>query len=841
MAILATSQYSIVDLSDMPTLGLYLTSSQPSTVVYNPDDNAYVPDWSSNNLILTPVIHLDSESISLTSNGISIEWKKKYGSENETTVINGNEGESINNGILTVSNNKFLNYSIVTYICVVTYTDPDTGASVTNQTQMSYSLIRNAPTVKSCSIVGSNTFLYDGERNIIGENTIVLTAILNNVTVSAWQYYNSNTSVWTNYTFASNYTGETLTIKDTDNCFFNDKAQIKLLTSDSSVYDLVSITKLRDGAAGGDSTVVTLSNESHTLPADGNGNVISYNGASTTVSVSVGMEDKSLEWAITPKAGSGVTGESETNSEGHLIYTVTGMTDDASYVEFVCTYPKTGTTERTITKRFSLIKNRSGADAVIYELDVPTKVINKDKNDNYSPATVTFTGYSRVGDGNRNLYSGIYKFYLSSDGETFSLVKTAGTVNTPITGYTYPQSGDTQFHTSNTYYKSLKCEMYDSTGTNLLDTETVTIVNDGNDGASGNDGKGGYSIVLGNYADNIPCTDDGLVSSVKVINIPFKAYLGIDMIACSCSVLGLPTGITSTVTNSTTTTEGKVQLTVAKNSNLGGNDSGEITLTFTSTVDGSTISSTEVFSWSKSLQGSDGINAINFYVHPVNGVYVFENGQGTVTLQAYLLDGATDVSNSGTYNWYIMTGGSWSASKGTGVTYNVNPDDVISCACFKCVASYSGREYVAYTTVLDNTDPYSCSIECTLGTQLVNSSGYGAVYCRLFRGSEELDTLVTNVFSTSYPSSPTTGQQIYYIDTSNKTVTLKKYNGSSWSTVTENYDYTYDWYARNKNGEFINASGTEVKTSTIYASGKVFYVDGTKVDEKITYNVEVSE
>lgn len=841
MAILATSQYSIVDLSDMPTLGLYLTSSQPSTVVYNPDDNAYVPDWSSNNLILTPVIHLDSESISLTSNGISIEWKKKYGSENETTVINGNEGESINNGILTVSNNKFLNYSIVTYICVVTYTDPDTGASVTNQTQMSYSLIRNAPTVKSCSIVGSNTFLYDGERNIIGENTIVLTAILNNVTVSAWQYYNSNTSVWTNYTFASNYTGETLTIKDTDNCFFNDKAQIKLLTSDSSVYDLISITKLRDGAAGGDSTVVTLSNESHTLPADGNGNVISYNGASTTVSVSVGMEDKSLEWAITPKAGSGVTGESETNSEGHLIYTVTGMTDDASYVEFVCTYPKTGATERTITKRFSLIKNRSGADAVIYELDVPTKVINKDKNDNYSPATVTFTGYSRVGDGNRNLYSGIYKFYLSSDGETFSLVKTAGTVNTPITGYTYPQSGDTQFHTSNTYYKSLKCEMYDSTGTNLLDTETVTIVNDGNDGASGNDGKGGYSIVLGNYADNIPCTDDGLVSSVKVINIPFKAYLGIDMIACSCSVLGLPTGITSTVTNSTTTTEGKVQLTVAKNSNLGGNDSGEITLTFTSTIDGSTISSTEVFSWSKSLQGSDGINAINFYVHPVNGVYVFENGQGTVTLQAYLLDGATDVSNSGTYNWYIMTGGSWSASKGTGVTYSVNPDDVISCASFKCVASYSGREYVAYTTVLDNTDPYSCSIECTLGTQLVNSSGYGAVYCRLFRGSEELDALVTNVFSTSYPSSPTTGQQIYYIDTSNKTVTLKKYNGSSWFTVTENYDYTYDWYARNKNGEFINASGTEVKTSTIYASGKVFYVDGTKVDEKITYNVEVSE
>lgn len=840
--ILATSQMSIVDLSDLPTLGLYLTSSQPTTVVYDPDEAAYVPDWSTNNLVLTPVVHLDSQITSLTSTELSIEWKRKYGTEAETTITSGTNGETISNGVLTVSNNKFINYSIVTYICVVTYTDPDTGSSVSTQSSISYGLIRNAPTVKSCSIVGDNTFLYDGERNLITASKITLTAILNNVTVRAWQYYNSSTGVWTNYTFASSYTSDTLVVKATDSCFYNDKAQIKLLTSDDSVYDIIAILKLKDGAAGGDSVVVSLSNDSHTLPADGDGNVISYNGASTIVSITTGGDDTSFDWAIVANPGSGVTGTSETDDEGHLTYTVTELTDDASYVEFVCTYPKTGTTEKTITKRFSLIKNRSGVDAVVYELEVPTKVINRDKDDNYSPTSVTFNGYSRVGDNDRNLYSGIYKFYLSTDGETFNLVKTAGTTNSPVTGYTYPSSTDVQFHTSSgTYYKALRCEMYDSTGTTLLDTETVVIVSDGSDGATGTNGKGGYSIVLGNYSDNIPCDNDGSVSSAKIINIPFKAYVGIEMVACNCSVVGLPTGITSTVTNSTNTTEGKVQLTVTKGSDLGGNDSGEITLTFTSTIDGSTVSSTEVFSWSKSIQGADGENAINFYIHPVNGTYVFENGEGDVTLQAFLLDGATDVSSASgvTYNWYIMESGAWSTSKGTGVTYAVDPDDVISCACFRCIASYSGKEYTAYITVLDNTDPYTCTIECTLGTQLVNSSGYGAVYCRLFRGSEEIDSLVTNNFVTTLPSTASSGDYCYYIDSTKKTVTLKQYSSSAWKDATDPYGYTYNWYARNKDGSFIDSAGSVVTKSTLYASGKAFYVDGSKVDEKITYNVEV--
>lgn len=843
MAILTTSQMSIVDLSDLPTLGLYLTSTLPATVIYDPDNSSYVPDWSSNNLVLTPVIRLDSELQSLTDTQISIEWKKKYGTQNEEVVISGSNGETISNGVLTVANNKFINYSTVTYICIVTYTDGDTGGQVSGQTQMTYSLIRNAPTVRSCSIVGNNVFLYDGERNIIGDNTITLTAILNNVSVSKWQYYNGSSSVWVDYSFSDN-TGETLTIKESDSCFYNDVAKIKLLTTDSSIFDMIQIVKIKDGAAGGNSIVVQLSNESHLLPADGNGNVISYTGADTVVTVYEGGDDVSNDWAIIATSGSGVTGTSSTDSNGHLTYTVTSMTDDSSYVEFICQYPKTGTAQTVIKKRFSLIKNRSGSDAVSYFIQTPHTVIHKDKNDNYSPTAASISGYSRVGKGTASLYSGIYKFYLSTNGTDFTLVKTVGTASNPVTGYNYPGSNDTQFHNGTTYYTALKCEMYDNTGATLLDVQTIYIVNDGMDGINGNPGTGGYSVTLGNYSETIPCNSDSgnTVTSAMTINIPFTARLGIDMIECTAGVVGLPSGMTSTTTKSTSTSQGKITIQVEKGSTLNGSMSGEITLTFTSTINGSSVTTSQVFSWSKTIQGTDGENAINFYIHPVNGVNVFENGKGDVTLQAYLLDGATDVSNTNnvTYAWSLLVSGSWSATKGMDRTYSVNPDDVPSCACYRCIATYSSKEYVAYITVIDNTDPYFCTIESTLGTQIVNGSGYGAVYCRLFRGNEELDVMKSTVFSSSTPSSPSSGDCFYYLNKSNKSLTLKTYDGSSWNTINNPYEYTYKWYARNKNGDFINAAGSVVNTSTVYATGKVFYIDGSLIDGKITFNVEVS-
>ena len=53
MAICTQSSITIVDLTDGKQAKLYITSNQPSVVIYDPNNTAspYTPNWSSNNLV----------------------------------------------------------------------------------------------------------------------------------------------------------------------------------------------------------------------------------------------------------------------------------------------------------------------------------------------------------------------------------------------------------------------------------------------------------------------------------------------------------------------------------------------------------------------------------------------------------------------------------------------------------------------------------------------------------------------------------------------------------------------------------------------------------------------
>ena len=86
--------------------------------------------------------------------------------------------------------------------------------------------------------------------------------------------------------------------------------------------------------------------------------------------------------------------------------------------------------------------------------------------------------------------------------------------------------------------------------------------------------------------------------------------------------------------------------------------------------------------------------------------------------------------------------------------------------------------------------------------------------------------------STSAPSNPTNGTLWYKVDTSTKTVTLMKYNGSTWATATEAQDYTYNWYR-------LDAEGDALDNGAVFKTGKVIYVSDTEVDTKTTFICEV--
>lgn len=811
--VLAYGEVSIVDISDVGKIQGYITSNQPTIVIYDPNTSAqYTPNWATNNLILTPVVFFNDTQLGLTDTGVSITWQRQAGSGAIGDLI---AGESVSNGVLTVSNNMLASIpsGLLTYICTIKYTDPNTQVEIETKAQMSFSLVKNASEIKSCNISGEQTFKYNGEGALISASTITLTANLSNTSMQQWQYKNQEGSF---VVYPNSSTDLTLEVKATDNVFVNDVAIIKLVTTDSSVYDLHQIVKLRDGAAGNDTYTCVLSNDSQSVPCRSDGTLYptSLTGCSTTITIYQGSEDDTSNWVITPTPSSGVTGDWDDES---YTYTVTGFTVETGYVEFIAT--RSGFA--TITKRFSIIKERSGADgqdAVIYQLNADVSVLTKNSSNVFTPSSVTFSGSRRVGNAAASTsYSGRFKIYESTDGSIFNLKYTSSS-----------DEASKEHAPSATNVKAIKAELYASGNTTtLLDTQTVSVVSDGKDGNPGEAGEDSINVVIGNIAEVIPCNPDGTVKSAKDIVIPYSCYKGTVRIAGSATLGTLPSGITvKTNNNATASAEGVITLSVAQGATLSSSNSGDITITVTA----ANLTSTHKFTWTKSLQAENGSNAILFQIYaPLGDIIV--NESNNVVLETMLLDGTSTISSGITYQWaeYTDTGYTDIDSANTS-SLTVTPDMIESVGCFRCKATYNGKTYTAYWSVRDKSDPVSLEVYSSLGDKLVNGSGTGAIYALAFRNGEEIDPIKTTIFSLSNPSSASEGDYYYKINKAAKSVTLMKYNGTAWEEALEEDQPTaqYEWYRR-------DADGNVLDTITAYATGKVIYLDNTVVNKKVTF------
>jgi len=243
--------------------------------------------------------------LSLTASGLVVSYQKQEGSG---TRINLSTGETVSNGVLTVSANQLASVSsgLLTYICNISYTDPDVGVALTNEASLSYSLISMASELKYASISGETTFLYDASRTIVGSGEITLTAETTNVSVVQWQYKQSNGTFAAFPTTNNSYinTNELVVAHNESGIWLNDKiAIIKLVTSDPNVYDIIQINKIFDGVSGDSSLVAALSNENHVLPVDANGTVKSWVGSPTEIHVYEGANDVTSQWTISVVPG----------------------------------------------------------------------------------------------------------------------------------------------------------------------------------------------------------------------------------------------------------------------------------------------------------------------------------------------------------------------------------------------------------------------------------------------------------------------------------------------------------------------------------------------------------
>ena len=211
--------------------------------------HTYAPSWASTNLTLTPVVFLDQTNVALNSSGLTITWKRKDGSGAETAL---NSNEKVTGGILKVNSNVLAASStgMITYICYISYYDSETKNTVNITSDITYTLVRNAENAKLAYVTADTyVFKYNASSALVGASQATLTAQIQGVSISKWQYKNSS-GAWADYPTTSDntsITGGTLVVKPVHTVFVDNVAQIKLLTDDADVYDTISITKMYDG------------------------------------------------------------------------------------------------------------------------------------------------------------------------------------------------------------------------------------------------------------------------------------------------------------------------------------------------------------------------------------------------------------------------------------------------------------------------------------------------------------------------------------------------------------------------------------------------------------------
>ena len=849
---------SIVDVTDVGELSVYPKCNLPLSVIYSPDQNSFTPNWGSSNLILSPSIWYGGEQLSTNDNNVTVSWSRREGIGSVgnlttgETISNGTMvvgGETIPKGSLVVNQNKFTaNSTMITYIVTVSYQEPTLSQAITAQGEITFTMTKQASTVKSATITGESVFKYNGDGSIKGNiSTITLTGRVtgSGVSISAWQYQQANGS-WA--TYPNSGTSTTLTVNADDAVFTNDKCIIRLHTTDNTIYDLHTITKLRDGAAGTDSISAVLTNEDQMIPYSGN--VGDFSSAISRIIIYESGVDVTNQWTISQpnNMSSNVTFTTSATTATNDTVAITGLTGSSGYVTFKA--EKTGKTP--LIKQFSVVKVSSGEPGkspIVYSVEPSTLALNKTigTNPTFNPSSVRFYSY-QTQDQTKSIYNGRFKIYEN--------ILAKDITSSTTTVYTSSSDESTGYYdyTPSSSCSSIVCVLYKAGGTSeRLDIQTVAVTSDGQTGGKGDkgdDGDDALSIIVGNSYDGIPVNSNGVTTSAYPIVIPFAGYQGTAKIATTAvnppSILGVAP---STNTAANTSADGEIRYLIPAGTTVA-NDSGVVTFTFRFTEANKTV--TYDYSWGKARQGKDGkdgqdgqdgqdgkdgVNAVILQLGTPNGGNIIENGSGTVTIVANLIDGATDVTSSATYVWKKFQNGAYTTISGqTASSLTVTNAMVDGYASFQCIAHYNNKDYIQYMSVLDKQDPIQVTVLSSVGDKLINGNGVGAIYAMVYRNGQELDKIKSERFVETLPTSGNkNGDYCYLLDSTAKTVTLYKYT-TKWNTASDTYTGTYNWYYRDKNGN-VTTTGTP---SAGGAGAKVIYVDGDLVDKKLTIDVKVT-
>lgn len=223
----------------------------------------------------------------------------------------------------------------------------------------------------------------------------------------------------------------------------------------------IELGTILNGSNAVDPILASLTNDFHIVQTkeDGTGGI--FTGAETRLNIYQGAIDVTTSYKITATPSTGVVG---TYLEG--LYKVVALAEDRGSITFEAKrsgYP-------TLKKVFTLNKIRNGKDGTLTTLEVSHQIIKKDSEGNYETKVLTVMGMKKVGDAQPEPYQGIFKIYVSRDGENFGTPVIVSNSPEYTLRYNVPEQ-----------ISAIRAELYYPDGTFLVDSEVVHIVLDGAD------------------------------------------------------------------------------------------------------------------------------------------------------------------------------------------------------------------------------------------------------------------------------------------------------------------------------------------------------------------------
>lgn len=375
--------------------------------IYDVNTGNYAPDWTSaaGKLIITPVVYANQTAIALTDSAITITWKRREGSAAETALTSG---ETVSGNVLTISANKLTGVSsgLLTYIAYISYLDPDNGLTTNATADISFALVKTGENAKSAWISGAQVFKYDAD-GAVSPAQITLTANVQNVVLSKWQYKNAS-DAWQDYpTTGDNatITGTSLVVKPTHGIWVGDCATLRIVTNDENISDVISIYKVSDGTAGSTgeagqpASIAFLSNENIAFTAKSTGqargdsvvcNVVAYTGT-RKVTPTVG-EIAGMPTGMTVSKGDAVDSEIPLTITVEANATLGGTAQQSGLLAVPVTSPVSTSLYINWSKINAGANGAAGTNAIVFSLYAPLGTVFTNGSGTLQLQTVAYDG-----------------------------------------------------------------------------------------------------------------------------------------------------------------------------------------------------------------------------------------------------------------------------------------------------------------------------------------------------------------------------------------------------------------------------------------------------------------